>query len=876
MPSTTPDSVLEREFELQQLRACVDSAGDGTGGVVLVTGEAGIGKSTLVQTWLEEEADRARVLLGWCDDFLTGRTLGPLHDVARRTGGDLAVAVGAADTGSVLDALLTLLDDPLRPVVLVLEDVHWADEATLDVVRYVGRRISGLGALLVLTFRDDEVGPDHKLTAVVAALGAAVSARITPRPLSSAAVAELIAGDRRDPDTVLAATGGNPFYVTELLRLHEDVLPPTVADAVLARIGMLPRPTREAVELLSVLPRPPGAALVEQLLDDPAVLAPAERRGLLVVDDDGRVRFRHELARQAVDRSLPTSQRRAHHELVLTRLREAATPDISAVLHHAAAIDDAQVIVDVGPGAATEAMRAGAHRQAVAIQEQVLRHADLLGHAEHARLLEEHAWGLYARHQFRDAVRFATEAVALRRELDDDADLARALCSLSRMQFIHNQPLAAREAAEEAVARAAQSGDQEVVAEAGIARASLLALLDDVETAEAEALDLLPLTRRLGRQDLESLALNYASIRPARVGDGDRAAELLTEALRVAREGRHLEPAARAYTNIVSHMASLDSPDVWDWLDEAIEFVTEHDFPSHRYSLVAMRAQLLTGRGRWEEAERELLGLLESTIDPGVLEGMAIEALARLRVRQGAPDAADLVARTWELARSSRSDQYMVPAAAVWVEHAYLTGASAQVPEVLEVAARHTGDPWATHTWVAAELRAYLRRAGIEVETPPSDSMPAPWAALLGGDWQSAAKLWEELGDPYEQAMALVDSGEPERLLEALPLLDDLGARPAATLVRRRLRELGVRSVPRGPQPATRRNPGGLTPRQLDVLELVTDGRTNAEIADELVLSVRTVDHHVSAILAKLDVSSREEAAAIAEGLLGEDGATSH
>jgi DNA-binding CsgD family transcriptional regulator len=158
------------------------------------------------------------------------------------------------------------------------------------------------------------------------------------------------------------------------------------------------------------------------------------------------------------------------------------------------------------------------------------------------------------------------------------------------------------------------------------------------------------------------------------------------------------------------------------------------------------------------------------------------------------------------------------------------------------------------------ELLRWLRRCGEPVE--PFEGCPEEFAAGLRGDWRAAAAGWERIGAPYERALELVDSGEVKATLEALAVFDRLGADPAARLARRRLRELGVRQIPRGPQPTTRVNPAGLTDRQVEILRLLSEGLTNAEIAERLVLSVRTVDHHVSAVLQKLGVGGRRDAAA--------------
>jgi len=190
-------------------------------------------------------------------------------------------------------------------------------------------------------------------------------------------------------------------------------------------------------------------------------------------------------------------------------------------------------------------------------------------------------------------------------------------------------------------------------------------------------------------------------------------------------------------------------------------------------------------------------------------------------------------------------------------EWAWLTGdldAARQVAAVLLPRTEHPGAaPF------RGELLRYLARAGLPAE--PFEGCPPGYDEGLRGYWRSAAAAWRRAGDPYETALEL-GGGDAEACSEALSTLERLGASVPADRVRDRLRELGV-SVPRGPRASTRANPAGLTARQLAVLELLREGLTNAEIAERLVLSVRTVDHHVAAILAKLGVSSRREAASL-------------
>jgi DNA-binding CsgD family transcriptional regulator/tetratricopeptide (TPR) repeat protein len=842
--------LLERDGELSALRAAGTAAADGRGSIVLVAGEAGIGKSTLVQAWSADPGGDARVLVGWCDDFLTSRLLGPFHDIARRAGGALAAAVSAGDIGAVLEATLAELGYPLQPTVLLLEDVHWADEATLDVVRYVGRRIHTLPAVLGLTYRDDDVGPDHPLRGVLGALAPGAVHRIQLRRLSRAAVAELTRGSGLDPDEVVAVTGGNPFFVTELAHDGSGV-PVNVTDAVLARVRTLSEPSRRAVEALSVVPGTVAGALVDVLVRDPGGLGEAERRGVLVADGP-TVRFRHELARQAVLGSTPVAVRAGYHRQVLGHLLD-GDADPSMILHHAVEAGRIDVVARYGPAAASAAYRAGAHREAAGHHQHVLRHPELLDPQALAGLLEEHAWSLYNLHRFEAAAAAAERAVATRAGLDDPGALVRALLISSRMLYMLNRPQQAFEVLSRAERTLESFADAEVQAEFRAHRLSLLHLTDHHHSVAAEHGELVTLADRLGRADLRVYGEVYGAGSKVMLGD-DRALGLIEEAIRFGRERGQLEPVARAYTNLIEFLMLLRRwDDARERIEEAVAFYDDHDFWAHRYNTVGQRARLLILQGDWRTGADVLRELAGAVAAPGVLEAIPLEARALLAVRSGAADAEALLGRAWEVSLRTQSAQYVAPVACAGIEWAWMAGRPEAAEPFIQAALSQAQDIiWLG--WVRWRLPL------VGGAPDPEGVLTEPERTSLSGDWRSAADQWAALRLPFEQALELVRSGEAAATLEALRIFEALGSQPAARMARRRLQDLGIRSIPRGPLATTRKNPMGLTDRQMDVLTLLAEGLTNAQIADRLVVSVRTVDHHVSAILQKLGVSTRQEA----------------
>src|SRR4051794_11189410 len=309
--------------------------------MVAISGEPGIGKTALVRRFTGT-LEGGRILFGTCDDLSIPRPLGPFRDLAGRVSAELEDALaGQAAAHDNQDLLIAELELPPGPAVLVLEDVHWADDATLDSIMVLARRVGTLPALVVTTYRTGEAPPGHPLHA---ALGAARRNEVTLielAPLSRSAVGE-IAGD--DADEVYAAAGGNPFYVTELLASRDAAeLPPSVANAVVARVSRLDDSARELVELVSVVPNRVRTDTLDGVMPGWAAAAEEPERRQLLELDGAHVRFRHELARNAVLTSLPALARRRLHAGVLTALL-AANADPADIVHHAEAAADEDVV----------------------------------------------------------------------------------------------------------------------------------------------------------------------------------------------------------------------------------------------------------------------------------------------------------------------------------------------------------------------------------------------------------------------------------------------------------------------------------------------------------------------------------------------------
>jgi ATP/maltotriose-dependent transcriptional regulator MalT len=870
--------ILERDRFLSELGESLAAAVAGAGSVVLVCGEAGIGKTTLLDAFEAHAAERGvRSLRGSCDALHTPRPLGPLLDIARAAGGRLcSLAENGADREQLFAALLDELRRPAVPALVVFEDVHWADEATLDLLKFLGRRIGQTGALMVVTFRDDALPPEHPLRGVLADLPRkAVRRLILPR-LSEAAVEELAREADRSAAGLYALTSGNPFFVTEVLAGAGGV-PASVRDAIFARAARLDGAARAVLDAVSLVPGRMERWLLDALVG-PATAAVEACLAAGVLEAHGReLGFRHELARLAWESAVDGERARLLHGRVLAELwaRDghaeggiASPPGIistARLVHHAAHADDRATLLRLAPLAAREAVRLGAHREAVAHYETALDRAADLPPGERAELLEAYAIQCFLTGAGERAVAALEEALAIRRELGDRRRQSENLRWLARLAWFRGEEATVRRHAREAIDVVEPEGPCPELAMAYSTLSQMRMCAEETEEAIEWGERALELARALDHEDTLMHALvNVGSARLMR-GSAEGRAQL-EDTLRFALERRAYDHAARALLNLAE--ISVDWRDVeraGGYLEEAIRFCTDRDLDPYALCVIGGRAVFRLLRGDWPAAIEDAERVLRHPRVPPVDRIPALVTLALIRARRGDPSVWPLLDEARVLAEPTGELHRIGIVAAARAEAAWLEGrlrdVAAEVRAAYELA-RARENPWAL-----GELASWLWRAGEPLPEEVGASCAEPYALELRGEVRRAAEAWEGLGFPFERAVVLSRGEDLAEAQEALRMLHGLGARRAAEVVAGELRARGVRGLPRGPHSGTRRNPANLTRRQLGVLALVAEGLTNLEIAERLFIAPKTVEHHISAILDKLDARSRVEAAVRAREL---------
>ncbi len=865
--------LLEREQEEQALTAVLSDVAAQHGRVALVSGEAGIGKTVLVERIADRARETATVLWGGCEALFTPRPLGPLYDIAQQTQGRLLGLLQAqAPRTTVFAAFLDEMAVGPVPNVVVVEDAHWADEATLDLLKFVGRRIHRTRTLLIVTYRDDEVGPDHSLRYVLGDLPRQWVRRIRLAPLSPAAVADLAHRAGRSKEGLHALTGGNPFFVSEILASDDDGVPATVRDAVLARAVRLSPAAREALNLTSVAPRRMERRLLDDLLgpSSSAALAECLGTGMLRPGPDS-VTFRHELARRAVEESLPSSQRRALHRRVFAALTAHAPepPPLARLVHHATQAGDWTAVLRYAPDAARQAALHGAHREAASHYRSALLYAEKLAPEEHAELLEGAAYECQLTGRIGDAIQAREKALEIWRALGNRLKEGENLRLLSREAWYAGQGERSRACAREAVAllESQPPGHDLAMAYGVLSQQHMI----DQETAEAVhwGSKAFELAEQLGDVGVMIHALN--NIGSAQLMASDEAGRAkLERSLQLSLENEFHDHAARAYINLsfIAAFLARDHERALRYLGEGIAYCRERDLDSAGLCMTGERAVIYLRQGRWMDATDSAAFVLAHQQVPLVDKILPLVVLGLVRARRGDPDADALLDEARELAVPTGELQRIVPVSVARAELVWLKGGDPEQIES-EIRAAYEMVLEGGNAWDRGEVAFWKWRAGGHNEAP--EGAAEPYRLQIAGDWRAAADAWQRLGCPYEQADALAD-GDERAQLQALEIFERLGAGVAADILRRRMRTLGIRGIPRGPRSSTLENPFGLTDRQLEVLALVSQGMSNTEIAGRLFISPKTAGHHVSNILAKLDVRSRVEAATIfvEQGLPGE------
>ena len=860
--TTAPPKLLERFAELTLLAKQLEFVRDQSSGRLgVVGGEAGVGKTTLVRAFCGQ-ARGLRVLWGACDSLFTPRPLGPFVDIAATTGGELARL--AATWARPYDVASAMIDE-LRggsPTIIVLEDMQWADEATLDAVRLLTRRIESAPGLVILTYRDDELGPTHPLRFLLGELPRQDSVfRLRVQRLSAGAVATLARPAGVDAEELYRKTAGNPFFVTEVLASSDEEIPSTIRDAVLARAARMSADARALLDAVAIAPPQADVWMLEGVASD-KVHALGECLGSgMLARQNGSVAFHHELARLAIVESIAPDRALTLHRRTLSALASPPTgaPDPARLAHHAEAAQDSDAQLRYARLAGERASSVGAHREAAAQFQRALRVADSLPERQRADLLTLLAQEMLHVNRADRAIVAQEQANDLFEQAGDVVGFADGLRRLSRLYICGGRGADAGDPIRKAVELLEALPESRELA---LAYSGLVMFHVNHDGTIEDSRRALELAERF--QDDETLLHTLNSVGSHELLRGiPGGKEKVLRSLDIAAELGMDEHVGRAYINLTYCLTQVREYDGFmELAARGIDFSLEHGLELWRMWIMTSLSLALLDQGDWSRAAEVADAVLHGEM--GQLPRVsALPVMALIRARRGDPEVWPLLDEAALMAEREGEMQYEIPVAVARAEVAWLEGRPNAIREETEESFAKAVRMGAWHR--LGELTCWRRRAGLRDEVHPR--LPERYRAELEGDHARSAELWSALGCDYDAALALAGSDDEELLRRSLTTLQRLGARATAAVVARKLRALGAQGIARGPRPATQRNPAQLTQREVEVLELVRAGMRNADIARKLFLTTKTVDHHVSSILRKLGVESRSQAAAEAARL---------
>ena len=681
----TGGSLLEREEQLTALHRCLGDARAGHGRLVLVAGEAGIGKTTLVHHFCQSDTAAGSVVLwGACEGLRTPRPLSPLIDVARTTGGALQAAIdGGEKPAGCFDALRRELERRRRPV-LVIEDLHWADEATLDVLTMLGRRIEQVPALAIATFRDDGLTASEPLREAIGELqtGAAVS-RLDLSPLSERAVDTLVdpADLGFDPGELHSLTAGNPFFVSEVLASGGHRLPASIRDAVLARAARLSADAQAVLEAIAVSPQRAEVWLLETLLGDRLSLLDECLASGMVIASGTAVEFRHELARLVIDERIAPHRRVKLHRQVLAALMEHGGPDVDAarLAHHAEAADDGPALFRYASVAAREAAAAGAHRESVAQYERALRFAGDLDLAARAEMYERHSKECHFINQFSGEESSLRAAIECYRTLGDRVGEGRTWRLLGHATECRTGDI------EAGAALIRRSVEVLEMVEPGLdlamsymSIASFSTVVEDLEAAAGWTRRAMAVPAVTEDPLLQSRVLGIEGHLEYVIASRS---EKLERALRIALEAGLEDQAGLAYMGICGCAARVRDYDTLDrYVEDGIIYCTARDLDLHANYLLVYRAQAELDRCRWDAAAESVGRVLRDRRAGPEERVMAHTTLGLVRARRGDPAVWNALDAAVELCGPEMSSpNARVPLAGALAEALWLEGRDPEV-----------------------------------------------------------------------------------------------------------------------------------------------------------------------------------------------------
>ena len=858
--------LIERENFLTALRSEFEDVSEGEGHCIFLSGEAGIGKTSLLRAFCSEVKNKCSVYQGICDALFTPRPLAPLYDILVQLGKRIPESnIDTTNRTAFFTNFLQELSNRDEVNLVIFEDIHWADEATLDFIKFLSRRIIQLKCLFILTYRDTEIHSGHPLRNIMGQLNPDSFTRIELVPLSKQAVEKMAEERGYNGNDVYRITNGNPFYVTEILASYSEGVPDNIKDSILSVYNKMNEKTKHVWQVLSVLP----TAFEMNYLDKmdasyiPAIQNCIDAK-ILIVEKE-KIVFKHELYRRTIESSLSPLARMVLNKKILDLLVESFEDNQATerIIHHAKNANEYELVVKYAPIAAKQAASVGAHIEAARLYLTAIEYYQGNDDNTFLQFYESYAYECYLTNQPREAIIYTNRALDIWKKKNDIEKIGNSMRFLSRLWWWSGNWHLAESFANEAiqVLGSQPSSTAKAMAYSNLAQLKMLTeRLDECLYWGEKAIEI---AKELKDEETLSHALNNVGTVQMTQGAKEKGNELLRQSLAIALKNSYNEHAARAYTNLGCNWLLLKNyPEAEKFFEEGMRYCEERDLDSWASYMLSWKASLKLETGHWKEASKIAEDLLKNEAQSPMVKITALVVVATIKMRRGEKDVLDQLMDAKAMALESMESQRILPILSPILEYEWITGSIVLDDKILD--AIKTKVVGSETVYGNDEFVFWLKKA--RKQTLSLKHTHDGYEANGATSPLKAAAFWQKAGSPYQQAIALFEGNE-ESKRQAIAIVQQLGASAVYERMKFEMRRSGIKNIPRGIRKTTQSNPEFLTDRELEVLTLLREGLHNKEIAARLFISAKTVDHHISAILYKLEVNSRTKAVHEAEKL---------
>jgi len=666
--------LIEREEFLTLLQTHFAKIDEGEGHCIMVSGEAGIGKTSLVKSFCKAQKGNCSIYLGACDALFTPRPLAPLYDVIWQINSDLWSGSHTIEERSQLfSGFFRGLSSKKEKTLIVFEDIHWADEATLDFIKFFIRRITQLPCLFILTYRDDEINIQHPLRTVLGQLPADSFTRLKLTALSKSAVEKLALEKGYKGEDVYSISGGNPFYVNEILASYSPGVPDNIKDSILSVYDRQEEGTKNAWQMCSVIPEGIEVsrfakikASWEEGMDHCFALQ-------IIIVKNEKIIFKHELYRRAIEGSLSPLKRIALNKKILELFLQSFEEEgeIERIVQYAKNANENALVVKYAPLAAAQAASVGAHIEASKLYFTAIEYSNGNDEDQLVKLYEAYAYECYLTNQVKDSLDYQQKALAIWKKNNKTEEVGNNLRFLSRLCWYDGNRDDAEKYGIEAIQILESLPPSRAKAMAFSNMSQLKLFSEEIAECEKWGNMAIEMAREIKDDEILCHALNNVGSSQWKGQYLNEAGKnFLMESLDLALKHSFHEQAARAYSNIIYKAIETKDYDLAEKvLQESIAYCEERGLDSSNNLKYSLKARLLLETGEWDLAATIARDLLKNPEQPGTIKAGCLLILACVKIRRGEPDALAALQEAKSLAFKTKEHQRIIPVMIALLEY---------------------------------------------------------------------------------------------------------------------------------------------------------------------------------------------------------------